>query len=88
MRRPGDWMQMPTDERILEALHSSGMILSPAVIAKNIDRSREEVTRRLTVLVEYGLVTRVERGYYEIDEAGEQYLVGELDADGLEPTEK
>lgn len=84
MRRPGGWMQMPTDERILEALQSSGMILSPAVIAKNIDRSREEVTRRLTVLVEYGLVTRVERGYYEIDEAGEQYLAGELDADGLE----
>ncbi|ELY83124.1 winged helix-turn-helix domain-containing protein [Natrinema altunense] len=87
MRRPGDWMQMPTDERILEALQSSGMILSPAVIAKNIDRSREEVTRRLTVLVEYGFVTRVERGYYEIDEAGEQYLAGELDARDLEPNE-
>ncbi|SEW22683.1 helix-turn-helix domain-containing protein [Natrinema salifodinae] len=87
MRRPGDWMQMPTDERILEALQSSGMILSPAVIAKNIDRSREEVTRRLTVLVEYEFVTRVERGYYEINEAGEQYLAGELDADDLEPNE-
>lgn len=80
-------MQMPTDERILEALQSSGMILSPAVIAKNIDRSREEVTRRLTVLVEYEFVTRVERGYYEINEAGEQYLAGELDADDLEPNE-
>ncbi|AFO57915.1 winged helix-turn-helix domain-containing protein [Natrinema sp. J7-2] len=87
MRRPGDWMQMPTDERILEALQSSGMILSPAVIAKNIDRSREEVTRRLTVLVEYGFVTRVERGYYEIDESGEQYLAGELDARDFEPNE-
>ncbi|RZH69462.1 transcriptional regulator [Natrinema altunense] len=61
------------------------MILSPAVTAKNIDRSREEVTRRLTVLVEYGFVTRVERGYYEIDEVGVQYLAGELDADELEP---
>ncbi|QCS44092.1 winged helix-turn-helix domain-containing protein [Natrinema versiforme] len=87
MRNPGDWMQMPTDERILEALQSSGMILSPAVIAKNIDRSREEVTRRLTVLVEYGFVTRVERGYYEIAEPGAQYLAGELDASEIDPIE-
>lgn len=85
MRQPGGWMQLPTDERILEALNSSGMILSPAVIAKNIDRSREEVTRRLSDLVEYGLVSRVERGYYEISELGEQYLAGDLNADDLQP---
>ncbi|APX00100.1 transcriptional regulator [Halobiforma lacisalsi AJ5] len=78
-------MQLPTDERILEALHSSGMVLSPAVISKNIDRSREEVTRRLSVLVEYGLVTRVERGYYEISKFGEQYLEGNLNASELDP---
>lgn len=88
MRHPDDWMQLPTDDRILEALHSSGMVLSPAVIGKNIDRSREEVTRRLSVLVDYGLVIRVERGYYEITELGEQYLEGELDASNLECEEK
>ena len=87
MRQPGDWMQLPTDERILEALDSSGMILSPAVIARNIDRSREEVTRRLSDLVKYGLASRVERGYYEITDLGEQYLEGDLDADDLEPDE-
>ncbi|PGF15362.1 transcriptional regulator [Natrinema sp. CBA1119] len=80
-------MQLPIDDRILESLESSGMILSPAVIAINIDKSRDEVNRRLSILVEYGVVTRVKRGYYEITAAGEQYLAGELDADGLEPGE-
>lgn len=76
-------MQLPLDERILEALESSGLILSPAVIAINIDKSRSEVNRRLSTLVEYGLVTRVQRGYYEITETGQQYLAGELDASTL-----
>ena len=84
MRQPGEWMQLPTDERILEVL-STGLILSPQVIAKNIEKSRVHVSRRLSTLVEYGLASRVERGYYEITELGEQYLAGDLDADDLEP---
>ncbi|QCS42641.1 winged helix-turn-helix domain-containing protein [Natrinema versiforme] len=86
MRQPGDWMQLPTDERILEILES-GLLLSPQVVAKNIGKSRSHVSRRLSVLLEYGLVTRVERGYYEITDLGEQYLAGEVDAETLEPTE-
>jgi DNA-binding IclR family transcriptional regulator len=78
-------MQLPIDDRILEALESSGMILSPAVIALNIDKSRGEVNRRLSTLVEYGLVTRVKRGYYEITANGKQYLAGDLDASELDP---
>jgi DNA-binding IclR family transcriptional regulator len=70
-------MQLPIDERILEALDTSGMILSPAVIAINIDKSRDEVNRRLSTLTDHGLVTRVERGYYEITDHGKQYLTGE-----------
>jgi DNA-binding IclR family transcriptional regulator len=77
-------MQLPIDERILEALDSSGMILSPAVIAINIDKSRGEVNRRLSTLVDHGLVTRVKRGYYEIAELGEQYLAGEVEKAQLE----
>ncbi|WP_207592073.1 transcriptional regulator [Halomontanus rarus] len=88
MRSPGKWMQLPIDDRILEALESSGMILSPAVIAENIDKSRHEVNRRLSVLVEYGLVIRVKRGYYEIAEPGREYLEGELDASGLDVDEE
>jgi len=84
VREPAPWMQLPIDERILEALDSSGMILSPAVIAINIDKSRGEVNRRLSTLVEYGLVTRVKRGYYEIAEPGKQYLAGEIEGSELE----
>ncbi|MFA9502401.1 winged helix-turn-helix domain-containing protein [Natrinema sp. H-ect1] len=86
MRKPGEWMQLPTDERILEILES-GLLLSPQVIAKNIGKSRSHVSRRLSVLIDYGLATRVERGYYEITDAGKRYLAGELDADDLEPAE-
>ncbi|MDJ1432436.1 transcriptional regulator [Halostagnicola sp. A-GB9-2] len=86
MRKPGEWMQLPTDERILEILES-GLILSPQVIAKNIDKSRVHVNRRLTILVDYGFIVRVEREYYEIAEDGRQYLEGDLDADSLEEGE-
>ncbi len=84
MRQPGEWMQLPTDERILEIL-STGLTLTPQVIAKNIGKSRVHVSRRLGTLVEYGFVARVERGYYEITDLGEQYLDGNLDADDLDP---
>ena len=69
-------MQLPIDDRILEILADTGIILSPAVIAINIDKSRDEVNRRLSKLVDEGMVVRVKRGYYEITEEGEAYLNG------------
>jgi len=69
-------MQLPINERIVEALDSSGVILSPAVIAINIDKYRGEVNRRLSILTDHGFVTRVKQGYYEFAEPGEQYLRG------------
>ena len=72
-------MQLPIDDRILESLDTSDMILSPSVIAINIDKSRDEVNRRLSTLVEYELVTRVQRGYYQITDRGRQYLKGDID---------
>jgi predicted transcriptional regulator len=83
VRHPASWMQLPIDDRILEILDSSELILSPAVIALNIEKSRSEVNRRLSILVEYGLLTRVKRGYYEIAPDGEAYLRGDLDASTL-----
>lgn len=77
IRHPGDWM-VPMDDDILELFHSSHLVLTPAIIAYNIDRSREEVNRRLTQLEEGDLVERVERGKYRITALGEEYLRGEL----------
>jgi predicted transcriptional regulator len=76
-------MQLPIDDRILETL-SYGLILSPTIISENIDKSRAEVNRRLTVLNEQGLVKKVSRGRYKIAGNGELYLDGELDASELE----
>jgi len=77
MRHPAAWMT-PMDDEILELFHSATLVLTPAIIAYNIDRSREEVNRRLSSLGEYGLVERVERGKYRIAPRGEKYLQGEL----------
>lgn len=82
MRKPGDWMQNPTDERIPEIL-DTGLELGPTTIARNIDRHRTGVSRRLSTLVEYGLVKRDE-GYYEITDLDGRYLAGDLDAGDLE----
>lgn len=83
MRSPSDWMA-PMDDRILELFHSSDLVLTPAIIAYNIDHSREEVNRRLSELEEHGLVERVERGKYRITELGEEYLHGQLHVSLLE----
>lgn len=53
------------DIEILNAL-LSGLVLTPAVIADNIDRSRGAVSRRLNTLDAGGLVEREGRGKYRI----------------------
>ncbi len=80
-------MQLPIDDRILEILSDTDIILSPAVIAINIDKSRDEVNRRLSELTDKGLVIRVKRGYYRITDIGEAYLQGEEDLRDLEEPE-
>jgi len=49
----------PLDDRVLEILQSSGLVLSRSIIAYNLDKSREAVNRRLQELTDYGLVERV-----------------------------
>lgn len=64
------------DDHILRTLRTSRLVLSPAIVALNIDRSREAVSRRLTALAEHGLAERVDRGKYWIAPVGERYLEG------------
>ena len=86
MRPRVDWMQRPGDDSILEVLGESGLILSPTVIAVNIDYTASYVRDRLAILRENGLVERVSenQGHYRITERGQSYLRGKLDADDLE----
>ena len=72
-RQSAEWMR-PIDDAILEILSSSGLILTPTVIAYNIDYCRDEVNRRLSKLEAEGLVERVERGKYRLTDHGERYL--------------
>lgn len=75
LRHPAEWM-VPMDDEILTLFHTSDLVLTPAIIAYNIDRSREEVNRRLSELEDCGLVDRIERGKYRITDVGIRYLGG------------
>lgn len=59
-------------------------MLSPAVIAVNLDYTRGWVSKRLRKLLEAGLVEKTQSSYYTITERGNQYLAGEIEADVLE----
>ncbi|WP_306060836.1 ArsR family transcriptional regulator [Natronococcus wangiae] len=55
VRQSDEWM-LPVDDAILELFHSKELVLTPAIIAYNIDYSREEVNRRLVELESRGFV--------------------------------
>ncbi|MXR21364.1 transcriptional regulator [Halobacterium sp. PCN9] len=67
---------VPLDDEILEVLYSTRLVLTPAVIAYNIEYSREEVNRRLRRLESEGMVERVQRGKYQLSERGKRYVDG------------
>ena len=82
MRPRVEWMNQ-TDDRILELLDESDLILSPSVIAKNLEYTRNWISKRLSLLVNAGLIEQVDEGYYVITDRGRAYLSGELDSDDL-----
>jgi predicted transcriptional regulator len=86
MRPLVDWMTK-SDPAILELFKETGIAMPPAVVSYNIQGvSHPTVKRRLPVLVDNGLLEKVEdqKGYYAITNRGRAYLAGELDADDLE----
>lgn len=87
MRPRVSWMNQ-TDDYILELLDESDLILSPSIIAVNLDYTRNWVSKRLAKLRDSGLVERVNEGYYQITENGRDYLAGDLDAEELERDEE
>jgi len=83
MRPRVDWMNQ-TDDRILELLRESGLELTPAALAHNLDYSRSWISRRISKMADAGLVDTAEDGYYGITDKGRAYLAGDLNADDLE----
>lgn len=82
MRDQADWM-LPIDDAILELFDSKELVLTPSIIAYNIDYSRGEVNRRLRTLEKRGFVAKVERGKYRITALGRQYVTGTIDSGPL-----
>jgi len=72
--RPTEEWMTPLDDHILSLFHSTHLVLTPSIIAYNLDYSRSEVSRRLSELVDAGYVDRVAKGKYRMTESGEQYL--------------
>ncbi|MFB6124709.1 MAG: winged-helix domain-containing protein [Halanaeroarchaeum sp.] len=62
-----DWMT-GMDDDILAYLDASDSVLSPGIVAYNLEYSREAVNRHLRTLEEHDLVDRVDRGKYRLAE--------------------
>ena len=82
MRPRVEWMNQ-TDDRILELLDESNLLLSPAVTAVNLDYSRNWVSRRMSKLEDADLIEKIDGSYYQITDRGRAYLEGKLDAEEL-----
>lgn len=73
VRQPAEWM-LPIDDAILELFHATDLVLTPSIIAYNIDYRRGEANRRLAELERRGFVEKVERGKYRLTILGTQYI--------------
>jgi len=84
MRKSGDWMSI-WDDRILEYImeNDSG---APTEIANNdqIHVSKQHVSHRLREIADNGLLDSLGNGVYQLNKEGEQYLVGNYDAQSHE----
>ncbi|QLG63199.1 hypothetical protein [Halorarum salinum] len=71
------------DDEILEWLEEN-VAGTPSAVADGIDKHPDYVGDHLRKLVDLGLLDKPSRGYYRINDQGEEYLRGELDASELE----
>lgn len=78
-----DWME-PVDERILEFMQSEDAFEPTQFDDEGICPAKY-ASYRCRELAAYGLLNRLMPGVYELTDAGERYLAGELDPSELEP---
>lgn len=77
----------PVDYEIMLFFDEHPILVSPKVLAVNIEYDRQYVSRRCSALVDAGLLESVDTGLYALTEIGEAYLEGNIDAKELEPSE-
>lgn len=71
-------------DREICVLLGHGFIFTPSLIAKNIERPRSSVSRRLNTLEAGGIVEKVERGHYKLTEEGYARLLQKVETEGPE----
>ncbi|OLZ40265.1 hypothetical protein A6E15_04375 [Natrinema saccharevitans] len=80
-----EWMD-PADERILEYMQAED-VFEPNQFDEAGICPADFAAYRCRELTKYGLMTRYMPGVYEVSDAGERYLAGDLDPSELEPDE-
>ena len=82
MRKPISWMTR-ADDYILNFMEEHDIILSPVIIAINLDLTRQYVSQRCKKLSRADLIDEVENSKYQLNDRGRVYLDGELSSDEL-----
>lgn len=79
---PPEWI---TDlDREICKLLGIGLIFTPSLIAKNLDRPRSSISRRLNTLEAGNIVKKVERGHYKLTEEGYAKMLQTVTAGEIE----
>lgn len=77
------WMS-PADYEILLFFEEHDIIVSPKILAINIEYDRQYVSKRCNELAENDLLDNPDSGVYQLSEFGRQFLDGKIDAEELE----
>ena len=72
----------PVDYEIFLFFENHDILVSPKVLAENIDYDRQYVYKRLRVLTGAGLLESSD-GIYELTDLGRKFLAGELNEDDI-----
>ncbi|ARS91765.1 phage repressor protein [Natrarchaeobaculum aegyptiacum] len=74
----------PVDYEIMLFFDEYPILVSPKILAVNIDYDRHYVSRRCSALSDAGLLEPVDTGLYQLTDTGRDYLEGDLDVCELE----
>lgn len=78
-----DWIA-PIDIYILEFFVQHDVLLTPKVVALNIDYDQSYVGKRCRHLADHGLLEQEDRGVFSLAETGREYIESGLDAGVLD----
>ncbi|OYR62754.1 phage repressor protein [Halorubrum sp. E3] len=78
----------PVDYEILEFFENHDIVVSPKVLAANIDYNRQYVSKRCQTLLRSGLLDQPKDGLYQLSKLGQDFLAGNVDVGVIENAEE